>query len=459
MIKRLGSIRNIVILFTLVLAALGLIITFFFANVVENNSRNNFSDGIVHQVLDAANDSSNLPATTRQHVFEVLSSTSPFVGLVVTQRNSKGGESLIYRYTTPAIPGEAPLHQYERGHGYTSTVTYYPSSNTQTSFQVTAASGVLILLIIVSGFSMATVLARRLRRQVDEVVTAAEKIATGDYTARIDPSGPEEIAKLAVAFDHMAQHLEESDESKRRFLSDLAHEIATPLNSISGFAIALSDGTITDESDQEQISEIIHSETERIRGLLDDLRNLEVLDLSYPSSKVNVALKEYASNLILRFSPQAKARSVTVKSEVGRSVAEADRRLLDMVVQNFLSNAIRYVDVGGEVTIYAKELPHHEVAIGVKDNGIGIAPDELSRIFDRLYRVDAARNRVSGGSGLGLSIAQKAAHNLDGRIEVTSSVGKGSDFRLIVRRGTSPLRRTSRQPAASSAARSHHDAQ
>lgn len=424
MLRRFGSIRNIVLLSTLAVAVVGLVLSYFIATTIEQRAQLAATNNDLSTISTAAYQSLHQPNALER--LRLLAQVNPGVGITISQ-----GTAQVFVDLAPSHGGLEISHLFRRGN--TVIRTYVRADDlAPVSAEVTAISGVLSILIIISGLITGTLLTKSLKGPVEEVVQAAEKIASGDLSARISPTGPEEITKLAVAFDFMAQHLEESEGEKRRFLSDLAHEIATPLNSISGFALALSDGTISSPNHRAEIVTIIESETLRIKTLLGDLRNLETLDLSYPSVHQVVNIKAYFTELLLRFTPQIQEKDLQVKTECSRISISLDKRLLDLVMQNFLTNAIRYVDRQGTIVLHAKESQHHEVVIGVRDDGIGIAPEHLSLIFDRLYRVDAARDRVSGGSGLGLSIAQRASLNLGGRIEVSSVLSQGSDFRLIL---------------------------
>lgn len=436
--KRVGSIRNIILLSTLVVAVIGLVVSYFIAFIIEQRAQISTAKNDLQAFVSTAYDALQGPDYQRQ--LSLLTEANSNLGITVFK-----GDKRIYISLSDTLHGRKVSESVTRA-PYTVRAYLVVEDLAPISVEVTAIAGALSILIIVAGMISGSILTRSLRRPVNEVVEAAEKIAAGDLSARISPSGPEEITKLAVAFDFMAQHLEEAEETKRRFLSDLAHEIATPLNSISGFALALADGTVEGPSERQEVAEIITTETSRIRGLLTDLRNLDTLDLSYPSKVTPVNLREYLEALAHRFGPQAKEKEVVLKVDASRIRINVDERLLDLVISNFVTNAIRYVDRGGHVTITARDAPHHEVSIAVKDDGIGIAPEHLALIFDRLFRVDEARDRVSGGSGLGLSIAQRAALNMHGRIEVASAPGKGSEFKLFIPANREALRR--RPPTA-----------
>jgi histidine kinase len=244
-------------------------------------------------------------------------------------------------------------------------------------------------------------------------------------------SGPDELVKLGRAFDGMAARLERADRDQRQFLADVAHEIATPVNSVSGFALALGDGTITGEAQRAEARTLIEAETARLQLLLEDLRELTQLDFAEGVRMTAVPLDPFVRGLAARFTPTAERAGVTLTVKVRDGEATTDARLLETIASNLLSNAIRYTPRGGHVELGVRQ-HHGGLVLWVRDTGIGIAPEHRERIFERLYRVDAARDRATGGTGLGLAIASRAAHTLGGHIEVESTLGQGSEFRLVL---------------------------
>jgi two-component system, OmpR family, sensor histidine kinase BaeS len=243
-------------------------------------------------------------------------------------------------------------------------------------------------------------------------------------------SGPDELVRLATAFDSMAARLEAADRDQRRFLADVAHEIATPTNAISGYGLALADGSLHTNADRAEAHALIASETRRLSTMIEDLRELTRLDIAGEVRRAPLDLAALCQTAAARFDPLARCGNLAVNVDAKRTVIDADERLLTMVLDNLLSNAIRYTPPGGRIDLQLRR--REDIILAVRDTGIGIAPEHQYRVFDRLYRVDPARDRTSGGSGLGLAIAQRAAHTLGGRIEVDSEPGRGSEFRLVL---------------------------
>lgn len=299
------------------------------------------------------------------------------------------------------------------------------------SMELTLGTLILVLLALAAALLISKMITSSLSDSISEAINAAERVASGDLSARIGKVGSREFQSLARAFDSMAQKLQDHENEQKKFLGDLSHEIATPINAVSGFALAICDRTIKSQDELSEAAWLIQEETDRINHLLKDLRTLDRLDIAHTVSKEAFYIDLYIKELVLRFSSNIASKHLAITWDAPHEEVFLDRRLLDMVISNFLSNSIRYVDPRGKIKISVKK-HQDDMVISVADNGIGIAPAHLNRIFDRLYRVDEARDRASGGSGLGLAIARRAAHSLKGKIEVTSESGKGSEFRLVI---------------------------
>lgn len=297
--------------------------------------------------------------------------------------------------------------------------------------QGTLVAGVIAALIIAEAWLAATVLVRTVRKPLDRAISTADRLGAGDFAARMGASGPEEFARLGRAFDSMAAQLQRADTEQKRFLADLAHEIATPVSAICGFAVALTDGTVQTAAGRAEAADIVVQESGRLRRLLDDVRSLNELDLTQSARREQVDLHELCIQTARRFRLAATTAQVALRVQAGHLSVRTDPRLIETILDNFVSNAIRYTPPGGTVGIRARRR-RTDVMIAVRDTGTGIAPQHLEKIFSRLYRADQARDRVTGGSGLGLAIARRAAQSIGGRIEVDSKPRTGSVFRLIV---------------------------
>jgi two-component system sensor histidine kinase BaeS len=311
------------------------------------------------------------------------------------------------------------------------TLADYTSPGPSATLDLTLITAGVLALVIVAAIVAATLVTRAVRLPVQRAISAAEAVSQGDFTARMGTSGPDELVKLGSAFDDMAARLERADQDQHQFLADVAHEIATPVNSVSGFALALADGAAASEEARQEATMVINAQTGRLRDLLAGLRELTQLDLTKGVRVTSVPLRQFGERLVASFHTAARDANVNLCLLADEAAARTDPRLLEMIASNLLSNAIRYTQAGGSVEL---ELRHgqDELMLRVRDNGLGIDPGDQKRIFERLYRVDATRDRATGGSGLGLAIVQRAVQALGGRIQVNSSPGQGSEFHVTL---------------------------
>jgi signal transduction histidine kinase len=363
-------------------------------------------------------------AGVRPRRFHGLQAVLPDVQLIVFRngrlvyRGPAHGGEVELTVTVPYRNGRVTVRDYEAGAG-----------PPLAPLMLAAAGG--SLLVILAGWLVATAVTRAVRGPIERAVDAADRLAGGDLSARMGSAGPQELARLGRAFDSMAERLEDADAAQRRFLADVAHEIATPTNAISGYGIALADGTLLSPEERREARELIERETHRLSDLILGFRELTRLDLTGGVHVGRVDLCELCKGAVARFRLVAQSAHVSLEVHGRELVVETDGRLVDMIVDNLLSNALRYTPAGGRVDVHVRR-SRHDAVVAVRDTGIGIDPEQRDRVFDRLYRVDEARDRAHGGSGLGLAIAQRAAVALGGRIELESEPGRGSEFRLVL---------------------------
>ncbi|WP_426450368.1 cell wall metabolism sensor histidine kinase WalK [Paenibacillus sp. S-38] len=232
---------------------------------------------------------------------------------------------------------------------------------------------------------------------------------------------------IAVLQDVTGQ--EKLEQSRREFVANVSHELRTPLTTIKSYLEALEDGALEEPQLAGKFVSVARGETERMIRLVTDLLQLSRLDskqaiISKDTADVTEMLEETAD----RFSFQLEQRMIGITVDVEPEVEEItlDRDRIDQVLDNLISNAIKYTPEGGHIRIHARRLDTAALEISVQDNGIGIPKKDLSRIFDRFYRVDKARSRSAGGTGLGLSIAREIVKAHGGTIQLDSELGQGT---------------------------------
>lgn len=258
---------------------------------------------------------------------------------------------------------------------------------------------------------------------------AAQRIASGRYDERVQVNGEDELARLAMRFNDMAEKLDQVESMRRRLIGDVSHELRTPLTAIKGSMEGLMDGVLppTNETYQQ-----IHLEADRLNRLVDDLQELSrVEDRAYQLDLRPLDVASLARTVTKRLAPRAESKRIILDLELTPNLppllADEDRAI--QILTNLTGNALQYTPEGGRVTISAKRV-NDEIQISVRDTGIGIPIEHLPHIFDRFYRVDKSRSRrAGGGSGIGLTIARALVEAQGGRIWAESEgEGKGSRF-------------------------------
>ena len=251
----------------------------------------------------------------------------------------------------------------------------------------------------------------------------------------------DELGRLGQSFNRMTERLEAADARQREFLADVAHELRTPVTAIEGFATALGDGTAATPEERAEAADFIRVEAARLRVLVRELQELTWLDLEPKVRAEPVDLAAAARECVSRLGIDAHIRGVELAGPEGELPAVADPDHVQTILGNLVTNALRATESGGSVSLQVRTAPG-ESGIAVCDTGRGIAPEHLPYIFDRLYRVGTSRDRDAGGSGLGLSIVQRLATLLGGRVTAESEVGVGSTFTLwLPARPVAPPRR------------------
>lgn len=238
----------------------------------------------------------------------------------------------------------------------------------------------------------------------------------------------------AVLVLHDISELRRLERVRRDFVANVSHEFKTPLTAIQGFAETLLGGALHDTANRTRFLEIIREHASRLARLTDDLLRLSSIEAGQLDFEMRpVSIPDLLESCVetARFRADQKKLKLRVEYPENLPKIRGDVRRLSEVLQNLLDNAVQYTPEGGQITVRASaEAPW--VRIAVADTGIGIPSDQLQRIFERFYRVDAARSREAGGTGLGLSIARHLAEAHGGRIEVQSEVGRGSTFTLVL---------------------------
>jgi two-component system phosphate regulon sensor histidine kinase PhoR len=265
-------------------------------------------------------------------------------------------------------------------------------------------------------------------------VAAAPLPPLANVASTAEETANDSTARGAVIVLHDISELRRLERVRRDFVANVSHEFKTPLTAIQGFSETLLAGALDDQQNNRKFVEIIRDQSFRLARLTDDLLKLARIE----AGKLDLESHSVAAGALIescveatRMEAYRKQLTVSVETPPDLPPLDGDQNGLREVLQNLLDNAVHYTPPGGHITLRA-ERQEHLAIVSVEDTGIGIPQAEHDRIFERFYRVDAARSREAGGTGLGLSIAKHTVEAYGGRIWVESEVGAGSAFRFTV---------------------------
>ena len=270
------------------------------------------------------------------------------------------------------------------------------------------------------------------------ILRVIQRMAEGHLNQRIPVSGQDEYNQLGIAFNNMSEKLEQVEKAREEFVSNVSHELKTPLSSMKVLAesILLQDDTPI-ETHREFLQDIT-SEVDRMTTIVNDLLELVKLDRREHGFHASVTeLNVLVEDILKRLSPLAEQkRIILLYEDVREVILDADEVKLSLAISNIVENGIKYTPSGGTVKVIV-DADHQNAYITVQDTGIGIPEEEQSKIFNRFYKVDKTRDRGIGGTGLGLAISHAAVLLHNGSLRVSSKPDEGSIFtiRLPIRRG------------------------
>jgi signal transduction histidine kinase len=293
--------------------------------------------------------------------------------------------------------------------------------------------GVLLMAGILAGslaLLLALFVALCVARPLQRLTDVARRMSAGEVETRATGSGGgREMTRLAQTMDRLAAALHRQDELRRATASDVTHELRGALVGVFARVEALKEGLVDDE---DAVLRQIDGDVRRLHRLVDDVDRLaEAQRPGLLVSKRPIALDEIVLACVARYGDRCAARSVALADRVSRARVEGDPERLAQVVDNLLSNALRYTPAGGRILVTLEERGDDAV-IEVADTGMGIAPEHVGRIFDRFWRAPEARAVASGGSGVGLALVADLVRAHDGRVEISTRPGHGSTFSVVL---------------------------
>ncbi len=288
------------------------------------------------------------------------------------------------------------------------------------------AAIVAILMASVFGYFFARNLVRPIRRMTETAVAIKE----GDLSARTDLQGEDEISQLGQTFDAMANAMERDRKLERRLTTDVAHELRTPLMAIQATVEAMVDGVLPVD---EQRLMTVDSEVMRLSRLVDQLLKLSRLEnRSNPTKQEVVDVGEVVAGIIATHEMYVREAGLTLKYRADANVlVMGDPDLIRQATANLISNAVRYTDEGGHITVRVRR-GETMASIAVQDTGIGLTPEEARMVFQRFWRADSGRDRESGGLGVGLTVVKEIVERHNGWVQVEGRKGEGACFTIHI---------------------------
>ena len=356
-------------------------------------------------------------------------------GIIGRERAREDGKQVVAREPESMVSADIITREDVR----VGTISYWSISSDLLLTKADSAFRTNSYAAIVTAASMAVVfacvigyiVARALTRPIKRITTTAAQIRNGDLTARTGLSGTDEIGRLGEIFDEMAASLERDIKLEHRITSNVAHELRTPLMAMQATVEAMQDGVMP--ADQDNLA-TVQVEVRRLSRLVDAMLRLSRMEngktpIHFEKCDVVALASDLVTMQVLLF--QDNDLTLSFVNDTGHSsfMAEVDSDRVREALVNLLSNAMRYTSEGGSVTVRVAR-DRRNVLLSVSDTGMGIAKEDIPRVFSRFWRSDASREREAGGLGVGLSLTKEIVDRHNGTIAVDSEEGVGTTFTL-----------------------------
>lgn len=313
-------------------------------------------------------------------------------------------------------------------------VYYRDDTATQEQF-LNSVNQALIVAVLLAGTVSLVLLASMANpglSMIEGLTNAARRMASGDLSQRVEIRAHDEIGVLGVSFNHMADNLQRNEQLRRNMVSDVAHELRSPLTNLQGYLEGLRDGVLQPSP---ALFSDLYEEARHLSRLVCDMQDLTLAEAGQLTlSRQAVNLQDCVPRTIQLIEaaredgPRAR---IVIDLQAGLPPVYADADRLIQILRNLIENALAHTPVEGSVTI-SGQAKGDQVRVDVRDTGIGIPADHLGLVFERFYRVDPSRTRMTGGSGIGLAITRQLVEAHGGTIGVTSIVGQGTCFSFTI---------------------------
>lgn len=289
---------------------------------------------------------------------------------------------------------------------------------------------IALMLVFVSIFR----LTRGITEPLSEMGEVTSHIAKGDFSHRVSENHKDrDLSQFAAALNKMADELAIEEKSRRSFVANVSHELKTPMTSIGGFIDGILDGTIPAEDERKYLG-IVSSEVKRLSRMVVSMLNLskiEAGEISINPTQYDVSKQLFET--LLSFEKRIDEGRINIEGfeKMGYIPIRADKDLLQQVIYNLIDNAVKFTPENGSISFYA-ENDHEKTTVIIRNSGAGVASEEISRIFERFYKVDKSRSYDTKGVGLGLYIVKTIINMHDGEITADSKLGEYTEFRFKI---------------------------
>lgn len=293
--------------------------------------------------------------------------------------------------------------------------------------------GASILAVIVA-IGLSFLLTRRVLRPLSEISAVISRLASGDYSTRVQSCDKDEVGRLGTTFNQMADSLQRLEELRRDMVVDVAHELRTPLTNVRGYLEAMQDGVVPAS---DKTFQLLHREVFRLIQLVEDLQRLTRADAARGHLALEeIPLSEVMDQITALYAPQVDEKRISLEQDIAADVkrVSADPDKLLQILSNLVQNACQYAPENGRVRISAERVDR-QIRISIENSGDPIPEQDLSRLFERFYRPDKSRSRDSGGAGIGLAIVKQLVEAHRGEVGLENSAhGVRVWFTLPVRK-------------------------
>lgn len=361
-------------------------------------------------------------------------------GVVLSDLNGR----ILYYYDMSYVGKQVPSDIYSRGYilrvdNDVIGILYPAALFSETFMQLeqnfvrsaiaAAGKGVFFtsLFAIIIGIGLSVGIVHPLRA----LTKATKRMAKGDFEEPLPIFSTDEIGDLSRSFNTMAQELQKSNDLRKQMVADTSHELRTPLTVLASkleFALEKNKPLEVEET------MVLYDEVIRLKGLVNELQDLSKLEAGYAMlDKTLINFRDYFADLDMLLEAEAESRNMTLEVQLDDApeYCYADPKRLKQIILNLVNNAFRYTPEHGRITIEARQ-EKNDFIFSVQDTGMGIAPEDIDKIFERFYRTDRSRDREKGGSGLGLAIAKALVEAHGGWIHVASKLNEGTTFTVML---------------------------